>query len=80
MTDQHEKMYVKIPAFDGGRTQWHPFKAKMQSYLSRNQMGALFGWTQDIPKDTKDLTDQTDQTKKEKLEIWQMNEKATAIL
>jgi hypothetical protein len=52
----------------------------MQSYLARNQMGALLRWTQDIPKDTEDLTDQTDPMKKEKLEIRQLNEKATAIL
>jgi hypothetical protein len=80
MTDQQEKIYVKIPMFDGDRTQWHPFKAKMQSYLARNQMGALRRWSQAIPKDAEDLTDQTGQVKKDKLELRQMNEKATAIL
>jgi hypothetical protein len=68
---------VKIPTFDGDRTQWHPFKAKMQSYLARNQMGALLRWSHDIPKDTEDLTDPS---KKGGVEIRQMNEKATAIL
>jgi hypothetical protein len=80
MTDRHEKIYVKIPTFDGDRDQWCTFKAKMQSYLARNQMGALLRWTQNILLDAEDLTDQTDQTKKEKLEIRQLNEKATVIL
>jgi hypothetical protein len=65
MTDRHEKIYMKIPTFDGDKEQWHTFKAKMQSYLARNQMGALFRWTHDILKDTEDLTDQTDPDKKE---------------
>ena len=52
----------------------------MQSYLARNQMGELFRWTHKIPKDTEDLTDQTDPDKKKKLQIRELNEKATAIL
>jgi hypothetical protein len=80
MTDRREKIYVKIPTFDGDIEQLRTFKAKMQFYLARNQMGALLRWNQDIPKDTEDLTDQTNRTKKDKLEIRQMNEKTTAIL
>jgi hypothetical protein len=80
MTDQHEKIYVTIPTFNGDKEQWRTFKAKMQSYLARNQMGALLRWTQDIPDNTEDLTDQSNPVKKAKLQIRELNEKATAIL
>jgi hypothetical protein len=80
MTDRQEKIHVKIPTFDGDRTQWCPFKAKMQSHLARNQMGALLRWSQAIPKDAEDLADQTDPVMKDELETRRMNEKATAIL
>jgi hypothetical protein len=80
MTDQHDKIYVKIPTFDGDKEQWRTFKTKMQSYLARNQVGVRLRWTQDVPDDTEDLTDQTDRVKKAKLQIRELNEKATSIL
>ena len=82
MMDRHEKIDMKIPTFDDDKTKWRTFKAKMQSYLARNQMGVLLRWTYPTPQDaeTWDATALKDPDNVNKLEVRTQNEKATAIL
>jgi hypothetical protein len=43
MTDaKEEKVYIKVPTFDGKKSKWTVFKSKMKSYLAQKDMGEIF--------------------------------------
>ena len=49
--DEEEKLYVKVPTFDGTKKQWPYFKMKMRSYVAQKDMTELLTYSGDIPKD-----------------------------
>ena len=71
MTDtSEEKIYVKVPTFNGTKSKWPAFKSKFTSYLAQKGMEEMLD-DPDIEKDTKTWTNdekkQDDVKKKIKL-------------
>ena len=38
---EDEKVYVKVPVFDGKKSKWNIFKAKMRSYVAQKGMTTI---------------------------------------
>jgi gag-polypeptide of LTR copia-type/Zinc knuckle len=83
MTDaKEEKVYIKVPTFDGKKSKWPVFKSKMKSYLAQKDMGEILTYQGKIEPDTTQFTD------KEKLQddvktlirMRDMNKKAAGVL
>ena len=76
MTDTvEEKVYVKVPVFDGRKSKWTFFKSKMISYLAQKNMSEILSYTGNIEKDSVTWTDQEKQQDdvKEKIRMREMN-------
>ena len=52
MSETEDKVYIKVPTFDGDKEKWLIFKAKMESYLAQKDFITLLSYTGDIPKDS----------------------------
>ena len=50
--EMSEKIYIKVPTFDGNKSKWLIFKAKMESYLAQKDFITLLNYAGDIPKDS----------------------------
>ena len=82
MTSTEEKIYVKVPSFDGRKSKWPFFKSKLKSYMAQKNLGELLTFTGDIEKDSKTWTAQELQTEaeKKKYDLREMNRKAAGLL
>ena len=78
MTDD-EKAHVKVPVFDGKKSKWNIFKAKMRSYVAQKGMTAILTTKDEIPKDDETF-DLTKPDEKKKSELRDMNRKAYGLL
>ena len=58
MTESEEKVYVKVPTFDGRKSKWPFFKSKMISYLAQKNMSELLSFNGNIEKDNKTWSNQ----------------------
>jgi hypothetical protein len=59
MTDaKEEKVYIKVPIFDGKKSKWPVFKSKTKSYLAQKDMGEILTYRGRIEPDTMQFTDQ----------------------
>ena len=56
MTGSEDKAYVKVPTFDGKKSQWPFFKSKFKSYLAQKDMVEVLTFSDPIPKDDKTWT------------------------
>ena len=83
MTDgKEEKVYIKVPTFDGKKSKWPVFKSKMKSYLAQKDMGEILTYQGDIVPDTRQFTNQEKQRDDIKLliKMRDMNKKAAGVL
>ena len=74
-----EKFYVKVPTFDGKKSQWPFFRAKMRSYLAQKDMVELLASSDPVAKDN-EVLDETKLTEKAKIVIREQNRKAAGLL
>ena len=74
-----DKIYVKVPVFEGKKSKWNIFKAKFTSYLAQKGMSSMLTTKDTIPKDdeTFDLSKPAEKTKSE---FRDMNRKAYGLL
>ena len=79
LTTSEEKFYVKVPTFDGKKSQWPFFRAKMRSYLAPKDLVKLLASSDPVAKDNKAL-DETKPAEKTKITIWEQNRKAAGLL
>jgi len=82
MTDNDEKIFVKVPTFDGRKSKWTFFKSKMISYLAQKNMGEMLTYAEEIENDTKSWSAderKTDEVKKA-IKMRTMNKKAAGVL
>jgi Zinc knuckle len=83
MTDaKEEKVYIKVPTFDGKKSKWPVFKSKMKSYLAQKDMGEILTYQGRIEPDTTQFTDQEQlqDDVKALIRMRDMNKKAAGIL
>ena len=78
MTDD-EKVHAKVPVFDGKKSKWNAFKAKMRSCVAQKGMTAVLTTKDVIPKDDETF-DLTKPDEKKKSELRDMNRKAYGLL
>ena len=82
MTESEEKVYVKVPTFDGRKSKWPFFKSKMISYLAQKNMSELLSFNGNIEKDDKTWSKQEMQRDevKQVIRMRDMNRKASGVL
>ena len=82
MTESEEKVYVKVPTFDGRKSKWPFFKSKMISYLAQKNMSELLSFNGNIEKDDKTWSNQEMQRDevKQVIRMRDMNRKASGVL
>ena len=82
MTESEEKVYVKVPTFDGRKSKWPFFKSKMISYLAHKNMSELLSFNGNIEKDDKTWSKQEMQRDevKQVIRMRDMNRKASGVL
>ena len=75
MTETEEKIYVKVPTYNGKKSKWTFFKSKFTSYLAQKNMGEILSYNGDIEKDTKTWTDteRAQDSVKEQIRLRDMN-------
>ena len=78
MTDD-EKVCAKVPVFDGKKSKWNVFKAKMRSHVAQKGMTATLTTKDVIPKDGETF-DLTKPDEKKKSELRDVNGKAHGLL
>ena len=74
-----DKVYVKVPTFDGRKSQWPFFRAKMRSYLEQKELVELLATTDPVPKDN-EVLDEMVPAEKAKIVIRKQNRKAAGLL
>ena len=74
-----DKIYVKVPTFDGRKSQWPFFCAKMRSYLAQKELMELLATTDLVPKDN-EVLDETKADEKKMIVIREQNRKAAGLL
>ena len=82
MSETEDKVYIKVPTFDGDKEKWLIFKAKMESYLAQKDMVVLLSFTGEVPKDTEIWTadELKDAANKRKLTVQRQNRRAAGTL
>ena len=82
MVVSEEKSYVKVPTFDGRKSQWPFFKSKFKSYLAQKDMVEVLTFSDPIPKDNKVWTSEEMKIDKNKLakKVKEQNKSATVLV
>ena len=64
-----DKVYVKVPTFDGRKNQWLYFKPKFMSYLAQKDMVEILSFEDPIPRDDETWTADERKTAEVKLKM-----------
>ena len=82
MAGSDEKTYVKVPTFDGRKSQWPFFKSKFRSYLAQKDMVEVLTFSDPIPWDDETWTSEEAKTEEVKLKkkVREQNQRAAGLL
>ena len=76
---EDEKACVKVLVFDGKKSKWNAFKAKMRPYVAQKGVTTILTTKDVIPKDNETF-DLTKPDEKKKSELRDVNRKACGLL